>query len=59
MPLYLDYDLGAPQDVEDQDDYQNQDQDYAEDESNTRSPEFLKKNKKREKFHQKKNQIKG
>ena len=51
MPLYLDYDLGAPQDVEDQ-----EDQDYyAEDES----PEFPKKNKKREKFHQKSNQIKG
>ena len=54
MPLYLDYDLGAPQDVKDVDDTEY----YAEDESNE-SPEFLKKNKKREKNYQKRKQIKG
>ena len=56
MPLYLDYDLGAPQDVEDQEDVNIEY--YAEDESNE-SPEFLKKNQKREKNHQKSKQIKG
>ena len=53
MPLYLDYDLGAPQDVEDQ-----ENENYSEEYDVTMSPEFLKK-KKKEKNHQKIKQIKG